>query len=68
MAQLGLVVPGTARRQLGNAAAAARGELGGQLVFVVAVAMRRGPGTMAVHEAAVAARRGLGNPGTVHAA
>ena len=44
MAQLGLVVAVAARRKLGNAAAARR-ELGGQLVFVVAVATRRGPGT-----------------------
>jgi hypothetical protein len=51
-----------------NAAAAARGELGEQLVFVVAVAMRRGPGTMAVHVAAVAARRELGNHSTMHVA
>ena len=53
---------------LGNAAAAARGELSGRLVFVVAVATRQGHGTMPGHVVAAAARRGLGNHGTVHAA
>ena len=61
VAQLGPLVAVTARRKLGNAAAAARGELGRQLVFVVAAATRRGPGTMAVPVAAFATRRVLGN-------
>jgi hypothetical protein len=61
VAQLGPVVAVTARRKLGSADAAARGELGGRLVFVVDVATRQGPGTMVVHVAAVATRRGLRN-------
>ena len=51
-----VVVSGTT---LGNAAAAARGELGRQLVFVVAIATRQGPGMMRVRVAAAAAGRGF---------